>query len=102
MKRRLILTSALLALAVSSTALAQGPRYRFNQNNTPGWALMTPEERAEHRNRMLSAKTYEECQQIREEHRRMMEERAKEKGVTLNTPRSNACDRMRARGFFKE
>lgn len=101
MKRANLLV-VLLALTLSATAWAQGPRYRFNQNNTPGWSLMTPEERTEHRNRMFAAKTYEECKRIQEEHHKAMEARAKEKGVTLNTPRYNACDRMKARGFFKE
>lgn len=101
MRVPLLLATAMLTLTVSGTTLAQGPRYRFNQNNTPGWTLMTPEERAEHQKKMLAAKTYEECKQIQEEHHKMMEARAKEKGVTLNAPRYNACDRMKARGFFK-
>ena len=102
MKKSLLAATALLTLVLSTAASAQGPRYQFNRNNTPGWSLMTPEERAEHRNRMLAARTYEECRQIQEEHRKAMEARAKEKGITLGTPRYNACERMKARGFFKE
>jgi hypothetical protein len=30
-----------------------------------------------------------------------LDARAKEKGVTLPAARENACDRMKAKGFFK-
>jgi hypothetical protein len=36
-----------------------------------------------------------------EAHRKVMEERAKEKGVQLKPPRRNGCDIMRARGIIK-
>jgi hypothetical protein len=79
----------------------RGMRYQFNKDNTPGWSLMTPEERAAHREKMLAAKSYEECKAAQEEHHRQMEARAREKGQTLPAPRVNACDRMKARGFYK-
>lgn len=79
----------------------RGMRYQFNKENTPGWSLMTPEERAAHREKMLAAKTYEECKAAQEEHHRQMEARAREKGQTLSAPRVNACERMKARGFYK-
>lgn len=78
----------------------QGRRYQFNQDNTPGWSLMTPEERIAHRDRMMSAKTFEECKAAQAEHHKQMEERAKQKGATLAGPRENSCDRMKARGFY--
>jgi hypothetical protein len=37
MQRRLIIAATLAAVILSTSALAQGPRYRFNQTNTPGW-----------------------------------------------------------------
>jgi hypothetical protein len=101
MKNRLVFAAALAAALVSASALAQGPGYRFNQTNPPGWMLMTPEERTEYQKKMRAAKTYEECKAIMEEHRATMEARAKEKGVTLRTPRVNACDRMKARGILQ-
>lgn len=78
-----------------------GRGMRFSQYNTPGWKLMTPEEQAAHREKMLSLKTYEECKAFQTEHRSLMEERAKEKGTTLPVPRQNGCDRMKARGLIK-
>lgn len=100
--RRLLLTAAVLAATLGAAGAEAGPgRYRFQQNNTPGWTLMTPAERTEYQGKMRSAKTYDECKAIQAEHRATIEARAKEKGVTLNTPRYNACDQMRTRGFLK-
>jgi len=79
----------------------RGHGFAFNNNNTRGWSLMTPEERLAHRNRMFSAKTYDECKVIQSEQHKTMTERAKAQGKTLPTPRGNACDRMKARGFLK-
>ena len=74
---------------------------RFNQGNTPGWSLMTPEERQAHQAKMLQAKTYDECKQLQSEHRSVMEERAKAKGITLPAARQNRCDNLKARGLLK-
>lgn len=99
---RLLLTTAVLAAILGAVNAEAGPgRYRFQQTNTPGWTLMTPAERTEYQNKMRTAKTYDECKTIQSEHRATIEVRAKEKGVTLNTPRYDACDQMRARGFLK-
>lgn len=48
-----------------------------------GWQLMTEQERMEHREKMKSLKTREEREAYRLEHHMRMQERAKEKGVTL-------------------
>ena len=48
-----------------------------------GWQLMTVEERAKHRTKMQSLKTKEEREAYRLEHHKLMQARAKEKGVTL-------------------
>ncbi|MBK9442891.1 MAG: hypothetical protein IPN53_16965 [Comamonadaceae bacterium] len=74
---------------------------RMNQNNTPGWTLMTAEERTAIQTKMRAVKTYDECKLVQTEHHAAMEVRAKEKGVTLNTPRQNGCDKMKARGMIK-
>jgi hypothetical protein len=39
--------------------------------------------------------------QVQTEHRGAMEVRAKEQGLTLQTPRRNACETMKARGLVK-
>lgn len=45
----------------------------------------------------------DECNVYLEEHRKLMETRAKEKGATLPAmrPSTYACDNMKARGFLK-
>ncbi|MCK9295082.1 MAG: hypothetical protein M0P70_08340 [Desulfobulbaceae bacterium] len=48
-----------------------------------GNQLMTPQEMAEHRAKMRSLKTNEEREAYRLEHHQMMQERAKEQGITL-------------------
>jgi hypothetical protein len=83
------------------SATGKGPGFRFNKDNTYGWSLMTPEERNAHRQKMLSAKTYDECKGAQTEHHASMEARAKSKVVTLAPPRQNVCDRMKARGMVK-
>lgn len=73
----------------------RGPYY--GPDYTPGWSMMTPQERDEHRQRMQSAKTPEECQKIMDDHRKWMAERAKERGVTnAPGPRHNACANWRS------
>jgi hypothetical protein len=48
-----------------------------------GSQLMTTQERDEYRNRMRTAKTAQEQEQIRNEHHKQMQTRAKDRGVTL-------------------
>jgi hypothetical protein len=76
-------------------------RMAFNQGNTPGWSLMTAEERSAHQQKMWSFKTFDECKAYQAEHHTAMTAKAKEQGKTLPTPRANACDRMKARGQIK-
>jgi hypothetical protein len=100
--RKLLLVTAVLAATLGAvSAEAGGGRYRFQQDNTPGWTLMTPTERSEHRNKMRAAKTYDECKATQAAHHTLMAARAKEKGVTLPAPRNNACEQMKVRGFIK-
>lgn len=107
-----VISSPLMAQQPSSVSVnpgggactqANGPGcgIYFGQRNSIGWSLMTPDERAAHRQRMLSAKTYEECKTIQADQHRKMETRAREKGVTLQSPPQNVCDRMKARGVIK-
>ena len=54
------------------------------QDKIYGSQLMTPQERLEHRNKMLAAKTVEEREQIRKAHHEKMKQRAKKQGITLS------------------
>jgi len=54
-----------------------------DQDRIYGSQLMTQQERNEHRNRIRSAKTQKEREQIRAEHHESMKVRAKERGVSI-------------------
>lgn len=75
--------------------------YRFDDDNTAGWAMMTEQERAEHREKMMSVRSYEECMAYAAEHHKTMQERAAAQGQTMPAPRFNACERMREMGMFR-
>ncbi|MGB0128163.1 MAG: hypothetical protein WBP72_11035 [Rhodocyclaceae bacterium] len=118
MKTRLK-TPALIAVLLSlgaTTAMAQlgagiGPGTRqgmgggiglsvvwvVSQENTPGYALMTAEERNAHRDQMRSVKSYEECKTYMDDHHRKMQARAKERGSALQVMRADPCRNMKAR-----
>lgn len=67
-----------------------GPRY--GQGITPGWTMMTPEERTAHRQAMMGAKSHDECVALRDKHHQDMQARAKERGVAMpDKPRRDAC-----------
>jgi hypothetical protein len=95
------LVGSTLAIPAFSQPGPGGGRYAFSGNNTPGWSLMSADERSAHQQKMWSFKTYDECKTYQAEHHQLMESRAKEQGKTLPAPRANACDRMKARGLFK-
>lgn len=93
------------AQGAGSGSMAPGMRgmrgMRFDAANTPGWTLMTAQERAAHQAKMREVKTYEECKQVQAEHHTLMQARAQEKGVTLRAPRQNGCDVAKARGWIQ-
>lgn len=48
-----------------------------------GYQLMTQQERLDYMQKLQSAKTFEEREKLRIEHHRLMQERAKKRGMTL-------------------
>ena len=101
------LTASLLAPASAQPAQGQGPgpgpggKMLFNKDNTPGWQLMTPDERVAYGAKMRDVKSYAECKAMQDEQHKAMQIRAKEKGVTLSERGVNGCERMKARGLIK-
>lgn len=87
--------------AASAPGIGMGPggsrgAARWGSDSTPGWALMTQQERNEHRNRMRSMKTYEECKTYQDQHHEQMVARAKERGgKALAEPRRDACSGLK-------
>jgi hypothetical protein len=71
---------AAAASAAGATAPRAGAGVRWGQGVTPGWSLMTPKERDEHRARMRAATTAQACRELMAEHRALMQKRAEERG----------------------
>lgn len=88
--------------AAGPNAMPSGPRAgppatrpRVGRDFTPGWAMMSAQERDEFHQRLAAAKTRGECRQLLDEHRQTMAERAKERGMAMRTPRRDACSALR-------
>ena len=69
--------------AISMITLLQIPLPGLAEEPVYGYQLMTEQERAEHRAKMQSFQTEQEREAYRQQHHKMMQERAREKGVTL-------------------
>jgi len=70
----------------------RGPMGRWGSDNTPGWSMMTPQERTEHQTRMRSMTSRVECQAYQAQHHEQMAARAKERGAKpLAAPRRDPC-----------
>lgn len=78
----LSMTVVVFAFTCSST-IAQEDAKLQTQNSVYGWQLMTNAERNEYRLHRRSLKTQREREACRIEHHRLMQERARERGVTL-------------------
>jgi len=84
-----LLTASLLTLA-AIPALAQqdtAPQKEQGPETVYGWQLMSEQERAAYRTEMHTLETREERKAFREAHRKRLEARAAEQGVTLAEPR---------------
>lgn len=75
-KSRNLLFVCVLTMALPGASI-------FAEEQVYGSQLMTQQERQEHRAKMQSMQTMEEREQYRMEHHEMMQERAKEQGVSL-------------------
>jgi hypothetical protein len=70
---------------------------RWDTDDTPGWKLMTPDERKDHQAHMRAMKSYDECKAYQAQHHGQMVARAKERGAkALAQPQRDAC-----RGLMK-
>lgn len=82
------------------TAAGPGPRDghrpgvgpRVGADFTPGWAMMSRAERDAHRQQMMGATSADDCRRIRDEHLKLMAERARERGMgNMPIGRRDAC-----------
>jgi hypothetical protein len=66
------------------------------QDGTPGWSMMTPEEREAHQARMKSATSREQCEHYMQEHQQRMADRARQRGLPAPTaPHADHCPAMK-------
>jgi hypothetical protein len=80
MDRRKFIT---LLSTISMISLINIAPVSFADEPIYGYQLMTEQERAEHRAKMQSFQTEQERETYRQQHHKMMQERAKAQGVTL-------------------
>ena len=80
MKRR---TFTLLLSAISMSTLFNITPVSAADEPVYGYQLMTEQERAEHRAKMQSFQTEQEREAYRQQHHKMMQERARAQGITL-------------------
>ena len=66
----------------------------FSEEQVYSWQMMSEQERQEHRTKMQNMNTEEERNRYRLEHRKMMEQRAKEKGKSLSDMPRNRNNMM--------
>lgn len=92
MRRMLLL--GVMALAWAASALAKGP-WRASEENTRGWQLMTPEERIAHQATIRSFTTLAACRAYQVEHHRLIEERARARGLPLPSGGRDVCEHLR-------
>ncbi|MBU4261299.1 MAG: hypothetical protein KKC76_05395 [Proteobacteria bacterium] len=91
MIKRTVILSVVAGVVSLFPVVSMGAEQDHNQVQTQmqhqeqiyGSQLMSPEEMAEHQAKMRSLKTNEEREAYRLEHHKMMQERAREQGVTL-------------------
>jgi hypothetical protein len=107
--KRIALTAAAAVIALASTlGIAQNPqrtqleakKQAQSREQIYGSQLMTQQERNEYRDRMRTAKSQQERDQIRAEHHARMQDRAKERGVKLpDTPPAKGAGKGGGRGY---
>lgn len=74
---------------------------RQGANGSGANALLTPEERAEHRAAMHSFRSLEECKAYMTKHQTLLAQRAGERGQPGPGDMTFMCDRMQARGWLR-
>jgi len=75
--------TTILKVFASMMVLLLPMQVSYSAEEAYGWSIMSEQERIQHRETMRNLKTQEEQERYRMEHHNKMQERAKEKGVTL-------------------
>jgi hypothetical protein len=84
------------ASAPKAKPIKSDPTGRAGRSFTPGWSMMSAEEREEHRERMGKITSYDDCKVYLQQHHDKMVERAKEQGgKRLGKPWRDACGSLK-------
>jgi hypothetical protein len=83
MKQLAVAAAMAAAMLVMTATLFAAEQSAPKSEPIYGYRMMNEQERNEYRERMRNARSAEERQAIRDEHHKLMESRAKERGVTL-------------------
>src|SRR5690348_11140077 len=75
---------AMMVMTVSLFAAEQPAPASRKSEPIYGYGMMSSQERNDYREHMRNARSADERQKIRDEHHKLMQERAKERGVTLS------------------
>jgi hypothetical protein len=86
-KTRTAMTAAIAVAMMAAATLFAADQPAPRSEPIYGYRMMNDQERNEYRDRMRNARGADARQAIRDEHRKLMEARAKERGVTLPEPR---------------
>jgi hypothetical protein len=80
------------ASAAAASAPRMGPGMPMNRDNTPGWSMMTPQERDAHQRKMMAITDAAQCRAYMSEHHAQMAARAKQLGQPMPAqPLHDAC-----------
>jgi hypothetical protein len=72
--------------------MGRGHGARWGDGFTPGWSMMSGQEREEHQAKMRSMTDYDDCRSYLDQHHQQMSERARQRGTaTPARPRRDAC-----------
>ena len=94
MPTKFILFNFLVIFLLIGSLDARGP-WRASETNTRGWQLMTSEERIEHQAKVRGFTSYEECRAYQVEHHRLIEARARQRGMPLPSGGQDFCAHLK-------
>jgi hypothetical protein len=75
-------------------------RMHFNKENTPGWSMMTPDERRAYGDKMSSFTAVDECRTYQQQHMSNMQARAKQRKQSMNPSAMDPCDMLQQQGII--
>ena len=95
MRTKFIPFSFPFVFLLAGSVQALGP-WRASETNSRGWQFMTSEERIVHQAKVRGFTSYEDCKAYQVEHHRLMEARARERGMALPSGGQDFCAHLKS------